>query len=154
MPRRDRLALGDRAGDGCVGEGSDNAAAKQFFRGNARDRERHDRSRYRPLSRTTWLGYRRLRGRIDRDRQRDRETLVADDALDFALHIGGAFLCEPAVCREAEKNWGRRSSRPLVARAILRVFGTTNKHHAEQHVGFDENRDDPFDGLLAARARK
>ena len=45
-------------------------------------------------------------------------------------------------------------SRPLVARAILRVFGTTNKHHAEQHVGFDGNRDDPFDGLLAARARK
>ena len=86
-PRRDRLALGDRAGDGCVGGGSDDDAAKQFFRGNARDRERHDRSRYRPLSRTTWLGYRRLRGRIDRDRQRDRETLVADDALDFALHI-------------------------------------------------------------------
>ena len=25
--------------------------------------------------------------RIDRDRQRDRETLVAEDALDFALHI-------------------------------------------------------------------
>ena len=67
--------------------GSDDDAAKQFFRGNARDRERHDRSRCRPLSRTTWLGYRRLRGRIDRDRQRDRETLVAEDALDFALHI-------------------------------------------------------------------
>jgi hypothetical protein len=67
--------------------GSDDDAAKQFFRGNARDRERHDRPRYRPLSRTTWLGYPRLLGRIDRDRQRDRETLVAEDALDFALHI-------------------------------------------------------------------
>ncbi len=75
------------AGEGCVGGGSDAAAAKQFFRGNARDCERHDRSRCRPLSRTPWLGYRRLRGRIDRDRQRNWETLVADDALDFALHI-------------------------------------------------------------------
>ncbi len=49
------------AGEGCVGGGSDAAAAKQFFRGNARDCERHDRSRCRPLSRTPWLGYRRLR---------------------------------------------------------------------------------------------
>ena len=70
------------------------------------------------------------------------------------LRRGFSLRGSPAVCREAEKNWGRRSSRPLVARAILRVFGTTNKHHAEQHVGFDGNRDDPFDGLLAARARK
>ena len=41
----------------------------------------------RPLGRTTRLGVRRLRGGIDWDRQRDRETFVAHDALDFALHI-------------------------------------------------------------------
>ena len=72
----------------------------------------------------------------------------------YAPLPAGLFRGSPAVCREAEKNRGRRSSRPFVARAILRVFGTTNKHHAEQHVGFDGNRVDPFDGLLAARARK
>jgi hypothetical protein len=36
---------------------------------------------------------RHLRGRINRDRQRDRETLVADDALDFALHIVSLIEC-------------------------------------------------------------
>ena len=82
-PRRD----GDRADDSCVGGGSDDDAAKQFFRSNARDRERHDRSRCRPLSRSIRLGFWHLRGRINRDRQRNWETLVADDALDFSLHI-------------------------------------------------------------------
>ena len=70
------------------------------------------------------------------------------------LRRGFSLRGSPAVCREAEKNWGRRCQPAPFARAILRVFGTTNKHHAEQHVGFDGNRDDPFDGLLAARARK
>ena len=94
-PRRDRLALGDRAGDGCVRGGSD--AAKQFFRGNARERERHDWSRYWPFGRTARLGGRRLRGGIEWDRQRDRE-LVAHDLIDFAFHIvrklAGAELSE------------------------------------------------------------
>ena len=55
-----------------------------------------------------------------------------------------------------EKLW------PL-ARAISRATDTSatsnrarwaNKHRAEQHAGFDGNRGDPFDGLLASRARR
>src|SRR5262245_9144689 len=87
--RRGRLALREGPGDGCVGGGSGNGAtaAEQFFRGSGRDRERHHRSSFRPLGGRTLLGFCCLRARIDRNRQRDRNALVADDALDFAFHI-------------------------------------------------------------------
>ena len=76
--RRDRFALREGAGNGCVGGGSGAAAAEQFFRGNARVRERHDRSNFRPLGGNTLLGFWCLRGRIDRNWQRDRNAFVAD----------------------------------------------------------------------------
>src|SRR5262245_29762722 len=49
----DRLALGEGAGDRCVGSfwGSSATAAEQFFRGVAGDRERYNRSSCRPLVR-------------------------------------------------------------------------------------------------------
>src|SRR5262245_53010706 len=87
--RRDRLALREGPVDGCVGGGSGSGAtaAEQFFRGNGCNRERHHRSSFRPLGGRTLLGFCCLRARTDRNRQRDRNALVADDALDFALHI-------------------------------------------------------------------
>ena len=95
-------------------------AAKQFFRGNARERKRHDRSRCRPLSRTARLGCWHLWGGIDWDWQRDRETLVADDALDFALHIvrklAGAELGEIDAIPGAEP-----TNLAFVVRTLRRV---------------------------------
>ena len=119
-PRHDRLALGDRAGDGCVRGGSDAAAAKQFFRGNARERKRHDWSRCWPLSRTARLGGRRLWGGIEWDWQRDRETFVAHDAIDFAFHIvrklAGAELGEIDAIAGAEP-----TNLAFVVRTLRRV---------------------------------
>src|SRR3954470_452251 len=118
-PRRDRLALGDRAGDGCVRGGSD-AAAKQFFRSNALGCKRHDWSRCWPLSRTARLGSRRLRGGVEWDRQRDRKTLVAHDAIDFAFHIvrklAGAELGEIDAIPGAEP-----TNLTFVVRTLRRV---------------------------------
>src|SRR5215471_12447027 len=49
--RRERLAFGERAGHACAGGGSRSGAwaSHQFFRHNARFRERHDRSGCWPL---------------------------------------------------------------------------------------------------------
>jgi len=47
-----------------------------------------------------------------------------------------------------------RASSFASGQQLTRPSGGTNKHRAEQHAGFDGNRDDPFGGLLAVRARR
>ncbi len=98
--RRERLAFGEHAGHGCAGGSSRSGAAapEQFFRRNARFRERHDRPGCRPLRRTAPFGIRHLRARTGRHRQRDRHALVADDALDFALDVMGE-LTRAELCK-------------------------------------------------------
>src|SRR5262249_9601632 len=59
--------------------------AEQFVLLDGRSREGHHWAGDRPLSRRARFG--RLLRLLDRHRQRDRRTLVAHDALDFALHI-------------------------------------------------------------------
>ena len=71
---------------------------------------------------------RHLRGRINRDRQRDRETLVADDALDFALHIVSLIECSvfersSYVTRWRRTGWlGRRDSKLCISKSDLLNF--------------------------------
>ena len=47
-----------------------------------------------------------------------------------------------------------RASSFASGQQLTRPSAGTNKHRAEQHAGFDGNRDDPCDGLRAARVRR
>jgi hypothetical protein len=53
-----------------------------------------------------------------------------------------------------EKLWplARAISRPTHQQLATERWA--NKHRAEQRAEFDGNRDDPFDGLLVAHARR
>ena len=53
-------------------------------------------------------------------------------------------------CGRSRELFRERPTHQQLAMSSVRA----NKHRVEQHAGFDGNRDDPFDGLLAARVRR
>src|SRR5262245_55291425 len=137
--RRNRLALREGAGDGCVRAGGRRAAApKQFFRGNARDRERHHRSNFGLLGRRTLLGFGPLWGRIDRNGQRDRNALVADDPLDFALHIVRKLA--RAELGEIDAVAGAQTADLAFVIRTLRRIASPLVNEAVPNVGIDDTR--------------